>query len=150
MNERGAVDREGRPVGDRDPARDRDPRSIMDREPAGDREARPSIEPEPRPNVDTRAVAAGDRPMSLFHDEEGRGFHTRWDAIQTGFVDQPKAAVEQADALVGEMLKRLTDGFGAEREKLESQWRRGQEVSTEDLRVALKRYRSFFQRLLSI
>jgi hypothetical protein len=146
MNERVAVDREGRPLGDRDPARDRDPRSVMDREPAGS-----TMEREPRPaNVDTRAVAAGDRPMSLFHDEEGRGFHTRWDAIQTGFVDQPKAAVEQADALVSEMLKRLTDGFGAEREKLESQWRRGQDVSTEDLRVALKRYRSFFERLLSI
>jgi hypothetical protein len=88
--------------------------------------------------------------MSLFHDEDGRGFRTRWDAIQTGFVDQPRAAVEQADALVDEMLKRLTEGFGAERSKLESHWIRGQDVSTEDLRVALKRYRSFFERLLSI
>ena len=88
--------------------------------------------------------------MSLFHDEDSRGFRTRWDAIQTGFVDQPRAAVEQADALVDEMLKRLTEGFGAERSKLESQWSRGQDVSTEDLRVSLKRYRSFFERLLSI
>jgi hypothetical protein len=99
--------------------------------------------------VDARPVDA-ETPVSLFHDEEGRGFRTRWDAIQTGFVDQPKAAVEQADALVVEMVKRLTDGFGDERAKLESQWSRGQEVSTEDLRVALKRYRSFFERLLSI
>jgi len=116
-----------------------------------DREGRPVTEREPRPakNVDARPVEA-EKPVSLFHDEEGRGFHTRWDAIQTGFVDQPRAAVEQADALVVEMLKRLTDGFGNERAKLESQWSRGQEASTEDLRIALKRYRSFFERLLSI
>jgi hypothetical protein len=116
-----------------------------------DREGRPVTEREPRPakNVDARPVEA-EKPISLFHDEEGRGFRTRWDAIQTGFVDQPRAAVEQADALVVEMLKRLTDGFGNERGKLESQWSRGQEVSTEDLRIALKRYRSFFERLLSI
>jgi hypothetical protein len=118
-----------------------------------EREVRPVTDPEPGPvtSVHARPVAAAeDRPVSLFHDEEGRGFRTRWDGIQTGFVDQPKAAVEQADALVGEMLKRLADGFGAERSKLESQWSRGQEVSTEDLRIALKRYRSFFERLLSI
>jgi hypothetical protein len=123
MNERVPIEREGQPVRER--------------------------EPRPAKNVDTRPVEA-EQHVSLFHDEEGRGFRTRWDAIQTGFVDQPKAAVEQADALVVEMLKRLTDGFGDERAKLESQWSRGQEVSTEDLRVALKRYRSFFERLLSI
>jgi hypothetical protein len=65
-------------------------------------------------------------------------------------VDEPRAAVEQADALVGEMMKRLTDVFTQERGRLERQWTRGQEVSTEDLRVALKRYRSFFERLLWI
>jgi hypothetical protein len=124
MNESVPIERERRPVTDRDP--------------------RPVAEAEARP------VVAEDKPVSLFHDEEGRGFRTRWDGIQTGFVDQPKAAVEQADALVGEMLKRLTDSFGVERSKLESQWSRGQEVSTEDLRIALKRYRSFFERLLSI
>ena len=95
-------------------------------------------------------VETADKPVSLFHDEDGRGFRTRWDAIQTGFVDQPRAAVEQANALVGEMVKRLTDTFGSERASLESQWTQGKEVSTEDLRIALKRYRSFFERLLSI
>jgi hypothetical protein len=109
-----------------------------------DRNARAVADREARPVADT------DKPVSLFHDEEARGFRTRWDGIQTGFVDQPKAAVEQADAMVGEMLKRLTDTFGAERARLEGQWSRGQEVSTEDLRIALKRYRSFFERLLSI
>lgn len=101
-------------------------------------------------SVPVERELAEDKPVSLFHDEDGRGFRTRWDGIQTGFVDQPRAAVEQADALVAEMLKRLTDGFGSERAKLESQWSRGQEVSTEDLRIALKRYRSFFERLLAI
>ena len=116
-----------------------------------DQEARPA-EPvrEPRPVTGARPVAEADKPVALFHDDEGRGYRTRWDAIQTGFVDQPRAAVEQADAMVGEMLKRLTDTFSAERARLESQWSRGQEVSTEDLRLALKRYRSFFERLLSI
>ena len=135
MNERAAIDREGRPMTD---AADR-PVANPDRPPAPDRPAHAE-----------RPGPIEDRPMSLFHDEDGRGFRTRWDAIQTGFVDQPRAAVEQADALVDEMLKRLTDGFGSERAKLESQWSRGQDVSTEDLRIALKRYRSFFERLLSI
>ena len=124
MNESVPVERERRPV------TDRDARAVADAE--------------------ARPIAAEDTPVSLFHDEEGRGFRTRWDGIQTGFVDQPRAAVEQADALVAEMLKRLTDGFGSERARLESQWSRGQEVSTEDLRIALKRYRSFFERLLAI
>ena len=97
-----------------------------------------------------RAAVAEERRMALFPEDEGRGFHTRWDAIQTGFVDEPRAAVEQADALVSEMLKRLTDVFGTERARLEEQWKQGQNVSTEDLRIALKRYRSFFERLLSI
>ena len=105
------------------------------------------VERDERP---ARTVETADHPISLFHDEEDRGFRTRWDAIQTGFVDQPRAAVEQANALVGEMVKRLTDTFGSERSKLESQWSQGKDVSTEDLRIALKRYRSFFERLLSM
>lgn len=90
------------------------------------------------------------RPAALFHDEEATGFRSRWEAIQTGFVDEPRAAVEQADALVAQVATRLTDVFGEERMTLEQQWDRGDDVSTEDLRMALKRYRSFFDRLLSI
>ena len=90
------------------------------------------------------------RPAALFHDEEATGFQSRWEAIQTGFVDEPRAAVEQADALVAQVATRLTDVFGEERMTLEQQWDRGDNVSTEDLRMALKRYRSFFDRLLSI
>ena len=99
---------------------------------------------------DARAAESAERPVALFHADEGSGFRTRWDAIQTGFVDEPRAAVEQANALVGEMMKRLTDGFAGERSRLEEQWSKGGNASTEDLRIALKRYRSFFERLLSI
>jgi len=90
------------------------------------------------------------RPAALFHDEEANGFRSRWEAIQTGFVDEPRSAVEQADALVAQVVARLTEVFGDERMTLERHWDRGDNVSTEDLRMALKRYRSFFDRLLSI
>lgn len=90
------------------------------------------------------------RPLALFHEEEANGFRSRWEAIQTGFVDEPRAAVEQADALVAQAVARLTEVFGEERMTLERQWDRGGDVSTEDLRMTLKRYRSFFDRLLSM
>jgi hypothetical protein len=73
----------------------------------------------------------------------------RWEEIQTRFVDDPQQAVEEADALVAGVMKRLAEGFAQAREQLEGQWSRGEDVGTEDLRVALQRYRSFFQRLLS-
>jgi hypothetical protein len=76
-------------------------------------------------------------------------FRARWEEIQTGFVDEPRRAVEQADALVADLMQRLADSFSQERKSLEAQWDRGDDVSTEDLRVALRRYRSFFDRLLS-
>ena len=97
-----------------------------------------------------RTDAEAQQRVALFHEDEAGGFRTRWDAIQTGFVDKPRAAVEQADALVSEVMKRLADGFAGERKNLEQQWGRGDNVSTEDLRLALKRYRSFFERLLAI
>ena len=73
----------------------------------------------------------------------------RWTDIQAGFVDEPRRAVEQADGLVAEAIKRLAETFASERDQLEGQWDRGGDVSTEDLRQALQRYRSFFSRLLS-
>ncbi len=76
-------------------------------------------------------------------------FRARWEGIQTGFVDEPRRAVEHADALVADLMQRLADSFSQERRSLEAQWDRGDDVSTEDLRVALQRYRSFFDRLLS-
>jgi hypothetical protein len=74
----------------------------------------------------------------------------RWEQIQVGFVDRPREAVEDADALVADLMQRLAQMFAAERSRLESQWSRGDQVSTEDLRIGLQRYRSFFQRLLSV
>jgi len=93
------------------------------------------------------ATAAGRGPL-LSHDQSEH-FTTRWQEIQTSFVDQPRDSVEQADALVADLMQRLAAGFSNERERLEEQWDRGDDVSTEDLRVALTRYRSFFDRLLS-
>jgi hypothetical protein len=76
-------------------------------------------------------------------------FATRWQAIQVEFVDSPRESVERADALVAELMQRLAQTFAQERERLERQWDGGDDVSTEDLRVALTRYRSFFDRLLA-
>jgi len=86
----------------------------------------------------------------LFSDDAAGELRERWTDVQAGFVDEPKSAVEEADALVAEVMKRLTDGFATERQALEQQWSRGDDASTEDLRVALRRYHSFFDRLLSI
>jgi hypothetical protein len=86
----------------------------------------------------------------LFPNNELQELRNRWTGVQTAFVDEPRRAVEQADGLVAAAMKRLAEVFAEERSKLEKQWDRGDNVSTEDLRVALQRYRSFFQRLLSI
>ncbi len=86
---------------------------------------------------------------SLFAQNEAQDFRSRWERIQTGFVDEPRKAVQEADALVEACIQRLSDGFRDERGRLEREWDRGDQVSTEDLRVALQRYRSFFDRLLS-
>jgi hypothetical protein len=101
------------------------------------------------PDTTVRAQAA-ERSAQLLATEELQTLRSHWDSIQTGFVDEPRRAVEQADSLVAEMMQRLAQLFADERSKLESQWSRGENVSTEDLRVALQRYRSFFDRLLSI
>jgi len=86
----------------------------------------------------------------LFPTGEAEGFRGRWTDVQTGFVDEPRHAVEQADGLVAEMMQRLAQVFADERASLEEQWSRGNDISTEDLRQALRRYRSFFDRLLSV
>jgi hypothetical protein len=87
---------------------------------------------------------------SLFAQNEAEDFRARWERIQTGFVDEPRKAVQEADALVETCIQRLSDGFRDERGRLEREWDRGDQVSTEDLRQALRRYRSFFDRLLSV
>ena len=96
------------------------------------------------------ALATDEHASPLLSPEEAKDFRARWDAIQVGFVDEPRRAVEQADSLVAGAIKRLAEMFADERTKLEGQWDRGDHVSTEDLRLALRRYRSFFGRLLSV
>jgi len=105
---------------------------------------RPADEPEMSP-----AQADDDQRAPLLPGDEAERFRRRWEDLQTGFVDQPRQVVEEANELVGELMQQLSAGFSEERSSLESQWDSGEDVSTEDLRVALTRYRSFFNRLLS-
>ena len=98
-----------------------------------------------------RRNSAADAPNApLFPSGETTQLRSRWDAIQVTFVDEPRQAVEQADGLVAAAIKRLAEIFAEERASLEGQWDRGDSVSTEDLRLALRRYRSFFGRVLSV
>jgi len=98
-------------------------------------------------------AAAEDRAIAMFAPDESEGYRTQWDGIQTGFVDEPRRAVEEADALVAQVIKRLSEVFADERTRLEQQWGhtdQANQISTEDLRLALRKYRSFFERLLSL
>jgi hypothetical protein len=97
---------------------------------------------------ETQQAEAGFAP--LLPNQEVDQFWDQWNAIQAKFVDNPDTSVEAADSLVAQVMKRLAEIFSQEREQLESQWREGKEVSTETLRLALQRYRSFFHRLLSL
>jgi len=92
----------------------------------------------------------GNNATPLFPESELEDLRIRWKEIQTGFVDEPRKAVEQADGLVASAMKRLAEVFAQERSGLEQQRDRGDSVSTEDLRVALQRYRTFFDRILSV
>jgi hypothetical protein len=85
----------------------------------------------------------------LLPPEESGDLWRRWETIQTSFVDEPRRSVEEADALVGDVMKRIDESFSNRRQGLEGQWNRGEETSTEELRLALQRYRSFFERLLT-
>jgi hypothetical protein len=112
--------------------------------PTSTRELAKDLERKPTGKPDDVGTAA------LFPENESKDFHKRWTEIQTAFVDEPRRAVERADELVAEVIKRLADSFAQERSRLEGQWGRGDNVSTEDLRLALQRYRAFFDRLLNI
>ena len=87
---------------------------------------------------------------ALFADADLEGFRGQWDSVQAAFVDDPRQCVQQADGLVSDVVAQLSSGFAEARSRLEQQWSRGEEASTEDLRVALKRYREFFDRLLAV
>jgi hypothetical protein len=108
-------------------------------------------EPHPSPDPAATATAAdGEALAPLFVPAQALGFRTAWDAVQIGFVDDPRQAVRQADELVAQVMKTLAESFASQRTRLETQVDQGDPGSTEDLRVALRRYRSFFQRLLAL
>lgn len=91
-----------------------------------------------------------DHPGPLLPGDITNEMRSRWESIQTEFVDDPRTSVQQADELVASAIKKLAESFAQERARLEQQWSKGKDVSTEDLRQALRRYRDFFHRLLSI
>ena len=106
---------------------------------------------EMRTDAPPRDRTTDDEEVSaLFADDACHALWQRWDDVQAGFVDEPRRAVQEADSLVAETMQQLANTFARERGNLEQQWGRGDNVSTEDLRIALRRYRSFFKRLLSV
>jgi hypothetical protein len=113
----------------------------------GDESSAARTEP---PQMETEPSSEPSTERSLLADNDLSGLRSRWDDVQAAFVDNPKECVQKADTLVAEVVDQLTTGFSEARSRLEAQWARGESASTEDLRVALKRYRDFFQRLLSV
>jgi hypothetical protein len=99
---------------------------------------------------DLPAKAEDEQLAPLFSADSAQAFRDQWDAVQIGFVDDPKQAVQRADELVAQVMKSLAETFSQERAQLEGQVQQTDQVSTENLRVALRHYRSFFQRLLSL
>ena len=89
------------------------------------------------------------RTTPLLAEDERESINDRWTQIQSAFVDEPREAVQKADELVAELMQHLARMFADERGRLEAQWSQGTNVSTEDLRLGLQRYREFFQRLLA-
>lgn len=116
------------------------------------REASPAATARPQPDDRQPDNRQPDEQASgtLFPPEIVQDLRNRWTRVQAGFVDEPRTAVQQADELVAAAMKRLAEGFSGQRSALERQWDRGGDVSTEDLRLALRKYRSFFERLLAI
>jgi hypothetical protein len=104
---------------------------------------------EPMTSGPREAVAPNaDEDVSLMDRDQADSFRKQWDGVQAGFVDDPRGSVEQADRLVDDVVQQLQASFTTARERLEAQWSQGADASTEDLRVSLRRYRSFFDRLL--
>jgi len=103
-----------------------------------------------RRDAEPADAAVPSRDTALLAPDIVANLKAKWTDIQAGFVDEPRRAVQQADGLVTEAIQGLAQSFGNERARLEAQWDRGSDVSTEELRLALQRYRAFFSRLLTI
>jgi hypothetical protein len=129
-----------------------------------------AVTPEPAPAADTAAPSAdtaaphaeapepaapsakheSSTDEELFAGDDLAELRARWAGVQAAFVDDPKDCVQKADVLVSDLVEQLTTGFAQARSRLEEQWSRGEEASTEDLRLALMHYREFFERLLAV
>ena len=114
--------------------------AVREPEPVAD-----AVEAEP-PGADHESSTA----EMLFAADDVSDLRARWAGVQAAFVDNPKECVQKADHLVSDLVEQLTAGFAQARSRLEEQWSRGQEASTEDLRMALMQYREFFDRLLTV
>jgi hypothetical protein len=133
------------------------PRDEMENEKIEERQRSEPREPRTEQKRDERvsenrapAATLDEGLEPLFEDEAARKFRSRWQVIQGKFVDDPRDSVKQADDLVADIIKSVTMSFADRRMGLEKQWNSGENISTEDMRVALKRYRSFFERLLTL
>ena len=116
-------------------------------------EAEPSptdVEPSPTEAEPSPTDVEPSADELLFAENDVSELRSRWDEVQAAFVDNPTKCVQEADSLVAQVVDQLTAGFSDARSRLEAQWARGEDVSTEDLRLALRRYREFFQRLLAV
>ncbi|MFF3431286.1 hypothetical protein [Streptomyces sp. NPDC002602] len=139
--------RDGLPVDPLDGVRD-DPREVSADDPRAF--GRDGLRDEPaRAGVHTDEVGAGESDEPLLGGADADGLRKQWSEIQGRFVDDPQEAVRSADTLVAEVMQELARTFSAHKQDLEGQWDRGEQVATEDLRLALQRYRSFFNRLLN-
>lgn len=110
--------------------------------PRGEMEAATIPDPPARSNAD-------EDPGPLLGEDELSRYRMRWESVQVRFVDDPRGTVKEADALVADLMQRLAQTFAEERASLEAQWEQGTDASTEDLRIAMQHYRSFFGRLLA-
>lgn len=88
--------------------------------------------------------------LEILPAEQHDRLRSRWETIQGSFIDEPRRSVEAANELVGDLADRIRERFEEQRHELEGLWEKGEEVSTETLRVTLQRYRSFFERLLAV
>jgi hypothetical protein len=136
------------------------PSSEWAAQPSSESASQPSSEQmtQPGPAIDSDAARHDSTDFGstarddhdLFADDELAGLRARWDNVQASFVDDPKECVQKADGLVADLVEQLTRSFSQSRSQLEEQWARGEDASTEDLRITLKRYREFFDRLLAV
>lgn len=142
VSDRAAADRKGEPVSSAAQRRD---------EPMGSAAPHRGTSAAERSAPDKPATDGGAEQLDpLFPPQVATDYRSRWAAVQSSFVDDPRRAVREGDELVAQMMKNLAESFATERGRLETQLGQAGQTTTETLRVSLRRYRSFFERLLSL